>query len=155
MEKVSRRKRHSMERNRQTMRKLCLSAKFSHQEIRWNYGIFRSVNKTHDNIQHQQKQVNQIGATTMKQINKCKATCKPASNLFSLWMENFQESVSSWRKFMENLKMVVKCFMEKDFSIFIVTSFFLRIAVTIYLLAMWRTNKDFLYQEYYIQERNR
>ena len=24
------------------MQKLCLSAKFSHQEIRWNYGIFRS-----------------------------------------------------------------------------------------------------------------
>ena len=26
------------------MRKLCLSTKFPHQEIRWNYGIFRSVN---------------------------------------------------------------------------------------------------------------
>ena len=26
----------------ETMRKLCLSAKFPHQEIRWNYGIFRS-----------------------------------------------------------------------------------------------------------------
>ena len=26
-----------------TMRKLCLSAKCPHQEIRWNYGIFRSV----------------------------------------------------------------------------------------------------------------
>ena len=25
-----------------TMRKLCLSAKFSHQEIRWNYGILHS-----------------------------------------------------------------------------------------------------------------
>ena len=27
----------------ETMRKLCLSAKFPHQEIRWNYGILRSV----------------------------------------------------------------------------------------------------------------
>ena len=27
----------------ETMRKLCLSTKFSHQEIVWNYGIFRSV----------------------------------------------------------------------------------------------------------------
>ena len=27
----------------ETMRKLCLSAKSPHQEIRWNYGIFRSV----------------------------------------------------------------------------------------------------------------
>ena len=26
-----------------TLRKLCLSAKFPHQEIRWNYGILRSV----------------------------------------------------------------------------------------------------------------
>ena len=26
------------------MRKLCLSTKFPHQEIRWNYGIFRSLN---------------------------------------------------------------------------------------------------------------
>ena len=26
----------------ETMRKLCLSGKFLHQEIRWNYGIFRS-----------------------------------------------------------------------------------------------------------------
>ena len=26
----------------ETLRKLCLSTKFSHQEIRWNYGIFRS-----------------------------------------------------------------------------------------------------------------
>ena len=26
----------------ETMQKLCLSAKFPHQEIRWNYGIFRS-----------------------------------------------------------------------------------------------------------------
>ena len=25
----------------ETMRKLCLSAKFSHQEMRWNYGILR------------------------------------------------------------------------------------------------------------------
>ena len=28
----------------ETMRKLCLSTKFPHQEIRWNYGILRSVN---------------------------------------------------------------------------------------------------------------
>ena len=27
----------------ETMRKLCLSTKFSHQEIRWNYDILRSV----------------------------------------------------------------------------------------------------------------
>ena len=27
----------------ETMWKLCLSTKFSHQEIRWNYGILRSV----------------------------------------------------------------------------------------------------------------
>ena len=27
----------------ETMRKLCLSAKFPHQEIRWNYGTLRSV----------------------------------------------------------------------------------------------------------------
>ena len=27
----------------ETMRKRCLSTKFSHQEIRWNYGILRSV----------------------------------------------------------------------------------------------------------------
>ena len=27
----------------ETMRKLCLSTKFSHQEIRWNYGTFRNV----------------------------------------------------------------------------------------------------------------
>ena len=27
----------------ETMRKLCFSAKFPHQEIRWNYGIFYSV----------------------------------------------------------------------------------------------------------------
>ena len=27
----------------ETMWKLCLSTKFSHQEIRWNYSIFRSV----------------------------------------------------------------------------------------------------------------
>ena len=27
----------------ETIRKMCLSAKFPHQEIRWNYGIFRSV----------------------------------------------------------------------------------------------------------------
>ena len=27
----------------QLMRKLCLSTKFPHQEIRWNYGIFHSV----------------------------------------------------------------------------------------------------------------
>ena len=27
----------------ETMRKLCLSTKFPHQEIRWNYGILRSV----------------------------------------------------------------------------------------------------------------
>ena len=26
----------------ETMRKLCLSTKFPHQEIRWNYGILRS-----------------------------------------------------------------------------------------------------------------
>ena len=26
----------------ETMRKLCLSTKFPHQEIRWSYGIFRS-----------------------------------------------------------------------------------------------------------------
>ena len=26
----------------ETMRKLCLSTKFPHQESRWNYGIFRS-----------------------------------------------------------------------------------------------------------------
>ena len=28
----------------ETMRKVCLSTKFPHQEIRWNYGIFCSVN---------------------------------------------------------------------------------------------------------------
>ena len=28
---------------KQAMRKLCLFAKFPHQEISWNYGIFRSV----------------------------------------------------------------------------------------------------------------
>ena len=28
----------------ETMRKLCLSTKFSHQEIRWNFGIFPSGN---------------------------------------------------------------------------------------------------------------
>ena len=28
----------------ETMRKLCLSPKFSHQEIRWNYGILHSDN---------------------------------------------------------------------------------------------------------------
>ena len=27
----------------ETMRNLCLSAKFSHEEIRWNYNIFRRV----------------------------------------------------------------------------------------------------------------
>ena len=27
----------------ETMRKLCLSTKFPHQKIRWNYGIFRSA----------------------------------------------------------------------------------------------------------------
>ena len=27
----------------ETMRKLCLSTKFPHQEIKWNYGIFRCV----------------------------------------------------------------------------------------------------------------
>ena len=27
----------------ETMQKLCLSKKFSHQEIRWNYGILRKV----------------------------------------------------------------------------------------------------------------
>ena len=27
----------------ETMRKLCLSTKFTHEEIRWNYGIFLSV----------------------------------------------------------------------------------------------------------------
>ena len=31
----------------ETMRKLCLSTKFPHQEIRWNYGIFRSVTYSH------------------------------------------------------------------------------------------------------------
>ena len=30
----------------ETMRKLCLYSKFSHQKIRWNYGIFPSVKKT-------------------------------------------------------------------------------------------------------------
>ena len=28
----------------ETMRKLCLSTKLQHQEIKWNYGIFRSAN---------------------------------------------------------------------------------------------------------------
>ena len=28
----------------ETMRKLCLSTKFSHHEIRWNYSILSSVN---------------------------------------------------------------------------------------------------------------
>ena len=28
----------------ETMRKLCLSTKFPHQEVTWNYGIFRSDN---------------------------------------------------------------------------------------------------------------
>ena len=32
----------------ETIRKLCLSAKFPHQEIRWNYGIFRSVSVSRD-----------------------------------------------------------------------------------------------------------
>ena len=32
------------------MRKLCLSTKYPHQEIRWNYGIFRSVTYLHKAI---------------------------------------------------------------------------------------------------------
>ena len=42
----------------ETMRKLCLSTKFAHQEIRWNYGIFCSGNNiihkhyTDQNIKH-------------------------------------------------------------------------------------------------------
>ena len=36
----------------ETMRKLCLSTKFPHQEIRWNYSIFRSV---HYQITHNRK----------------------------------------------------------------------------------------------------
>ena len=32
----------------ETMRKLCLSTKFPHQEIRWNQGIFRSVRRSED-----------------------------------------------------------------------------------------------------------
>ena len=34
---------HSFGDSPETMQKLCLSAKFLHQEIRWNNGIFRSV----------------------------------------------------------------------------------------------------------------
>ena len=30
----------------ETMRKLCLSTKFQHQENKWNYGIFRNANNT-------------------------------------------------------------------------------------------------------------
>ena len=31
----------------ETMRKLCLFTKFPHHEIRWNYGILRSINLLH------------------------------------------------------------------------------------------------------------
>ena len=34
---------HSFGRARKIMRKLCLSTKFPHQEIRWNHGILRSA----------------------------------------------------------------------------------------------------------------
>ena len=33
---------HTAKNPPETMRKLCLSTKFPHHEIRWNYGIFRS-----------------------------------------------------------------------------------------------------------------
>ena len=39
----------------ETMRRLCLSTKFPHQEIRWNYGILRIlyINKPHRKIVEQ------------------------------------------------------------------------------------------------------
>ena len=40
----------------ETMRKLCLSTKFPHQEISWNYGIFRSV-KQGDSLNNQKQNV--------------------------------------------------------------------------------------------------
>ena len=40
------------------MRKLCLTAKFLYQEIRWNYGILRAVLKPHvrEKIKEQSKE---------------------------------------------------------------------------------------------------
>ena len=45
----------------ETMRKLCLSAKFPYEEIRWNYGIFHSLHhgtlllETFEDLQYVEK----------------------------------------------------------------------------------------------------